>query len=1132
MRAPRSQVLRITARLLILEIVAFLAFAVLAGAGILAWRLSQGPIDLEFIRPQVERSIADARGGQPVHIEKLALEWVRDRGRVEAVARGFTAMDKKNQVTFRADRAMIALDSGSLLSFKVHPRQIRLESGAATVVRSADGVWTLADVVFAQEPAASDKPFDPIRDINWPTLATPIRALISAGAFEQVELVDFHLDVDDRKSHNVWSAAPVAGVWKATKEGVSLNLDVTLGNAIAGEPNRIRIALVSDGKVERAAGRVTVDGVDPVSVAKMFGYSGDAFTSGKPASAGFSVSATEKAGLQSTSLSLSDVTGNLRVGESNIALKNLSFDAAYDPATKHIDLKSLTIDSDWLSGSFTGEVDAAAIMRGDEATPTPFKLSGTGVTIDARPVFEKPWPIASAAIEGSLALNQSKLIFTRVEAVTGKLNATASGEVWLGGTNEAPEVGVRGQAVGTGEITPRQVLDFWPVELGAGARDWVRDRITAGTATKALFNVDWPPGATAKGYLPDEALSLEFHVADASVIAVTDLPAITGVAGIGHLKGNSLTFDATSGALGGWQLSGAKVNLPRFSPVGAMMEVSTVGKGELGNLLRVIEKSQFAFGSRYGLDVNQIAGNGDIDLNLRMPMVEVIKPEDVLFSIRGNFHQVRMPDLMGDFGLANTAMTLDLSEKGVVAAGTGEFGPAPVTFEWKEGAVVGGDGGVLLVAKARATPDLLNAFGLAARNIMQGEAAVELRASGPGGRNFDSITANVDLTKAQLDVTEVGWSKKLGAPASGSFRYGSDSDGAILTGNIRADGLELTGEAQLDATGGINGLDIERLYSKDTVDLRGAISRRKDGGYRIALNGPYLDASPYMDGFLDMSGAGKSATTPVGGPGDPGPTYDVLLNVDRLKLRDNADMRNARIALLIGDEGPKSGTITGELDKGKTMSVALGSTNEVRNVSVKADDAGFAARVLLKADYLIGGKLAFDGKFSGADGDALVTMSNVRLKDAPLVAQLFSLASLQGLADVLSGDGVMFTEVNAPVKFVGGRIDFPGMRATGPAMGITARGWIAPESGELSLDGVLAPSLIGANAVLGALPIIGDLFVSRQGEGMFAPTYSVRGTFARANISINPVAALTPGVLRRIFENPAEPPPTSTTASN
>jgi len=38
----------------------------------------------------------------------------------------------------------------------------------------------------------------------------------------------------------------------------------------------------------------------------------------------------------------------------------------------------------------------------------------------------------------------------------------------------------------------------------------VRDRIPAGTATKAVFSVDWPPGANAKGFLPDDRLALEF----------------------------------------------------------------------------------------------------------------------------------------------------------------------------------------------------------------------------------------------------------------------------------------------------------------------------------------------------------------------------------------------------------------------------------------------------------------------------------------------------------------------------------------------------------------------------------------------------------------------------------------------
>jgi hypothetical protein len=88
---------------------------------------------------------------------------------------------------------------------------------------------------------------------------------------------------------------------------------------------------------------------------------------------------------------------------------------------------------------------------------------------------------------------------------------------------------------------------------------------------------------------------------------------------------------------------------------------------------------------------------------------------------------------------------------------------------------------------------------------------------------------------------------------------------------------------------------------------------------------------------------------------------------------------------------------------------------------------------------------------------------------------------------------------------------------------------VAPGKSELSLDGVLVPSF-GVNSVLGGLPIIGDLFVSRRGEGVFAPTYSVRGTFERARVSVNPIAALTPGVLRRIFENPTEAPPSDQAA--
>ena len=262
--------------------------------------------------------------------------------------------------------------------------------------------------MLAREPDASAKPFDPIRDLNWTTLATPLRAMISAGDFEEVELANFRLNIDDQKSGTKWSANPVAGNWSARKDGVAINLDAKLVDALAGEPNAIKIAIVSDGDVTRAAGKLTLQGVDPMSIAKMFGYTGDGFSSGKPASATFAVAATEKSGLQSTKLSLAGITGSGHFADQTISVRDLEFDAAYDPATKQITLEKLKIDSDRLSGSFTGSMDASAIMRGDTASPTPFKLAGTGFTLGFTPVFEAPWQFASAEVEASVTPDVSR----------------------------------------------------------------------------------------------------------------------------------------------------------------------------------------------------------------------------------------------------------------------------------------------------------------------------------------------------------------------------------------------------------------------------------------------------------------------------------------------------------------------------------------------------------------------------------------------------------------------------------------------------------------------------------------------------------------------------------------------------
>lgn len=93
-------------------------------------------------------------------------------------------------------------------------------------------------------------------------------------------------------------------------------------------------------------------------------------------------------------------------------------------------------------------------------------------------------------------------------------------------------------------------------------------------------------------------------------------------------------------------------------------------------------------------------------------------------------------------------------------------------------------------------------------------------------------------------------------------------------------------------------------------------------------------------------------------------------------------------------------------------------------------------------------------------------------------------------------------------------------RATGPGLGVTTTGEVNTQAKTLALSGTLAPAY-GVNAVLGNIPLLGDVLVSRKGEGIVGFTYTLEGPIAKPRAFVNPLSALAPGVFRRIFEGGA-----------
>src|SRR5438876_343914 len=97
----------------------------------------------------------------------------------------------------------------------------------------------------------------------------------------------------------------------------------------------------------------------------------------------------------------------------------------------------------------------------------------------------------------------------------------------------------------------------------------------------------------------------------------------------------------------------------------------------------------------------------------------------------------------------------------------------------------------------------------------------------------------------------------------------------------------------------------------------------------------------------------------------------------------------------------------------------------------------------------------------------------------------------------------------------GSRLTFERLLGFGEALGVTAEGWVDLDQDRLDLQGTVAPAY-ALNSLFGNVPIIGTL-LGGGSQGLFAANYRLSGASADPQVTVNPLAALTPGILRQLF---------------
>ena len=205
------------------------------------------------------------------------------------------------------------------------------------------------------------------------------------------------------------------------------------------------------------------------------------------------------------------------------------------------------------------------------------------------------------------------------------------------------------------------------------------------------------------------------------------------------------------------------------------------------------------------------------------------------------------------------------------------------------------------------------------------------------------------------------------------------------------------------------------------------------------------------------------------------------------------------------------------------------SNNKQINLSIKTNDnletitklfSAYPKPLVKRYDFIKGfdeGYLDFYSSKKGGVSNSVLIIDNFKVKKVPVFAKLLSLASLQGVADLLTGEGIRFTDFEMNFSNQKNLTTIEEMYAIGPAVSILMDGYIETKK-LVSLRGTLVPATT-INRSIASIPLLGKILIGdKTGEGVFGVSFKIKGSPKDLKTSVNPIKTLTPRFITRTLE--------------
>lgn len=1118
--------------LIAVEVLLGLVAALAIGLGVAWWRFSQGPIEVNSIRDQIETELSQARSGRPVGIETVELAW-SPKNALELRAIGVTVEDGRGGVLSRSDEARISLDILSLLIGRISVSRAEFVGGAMTFTRRQNGAIYVA---FGPEDAPPDIIIPPPvgDDLNervarvLDSMEDAFKPVGAGGGLREISVRDTHLILIDQGSGGRWTADDADVELARRGRSLALAANAELEGAEGTAPATLRIT--TDTRFQSAIIEFGTRNARPralFSAAALGPFAGlDA-----PMTMTVSVGLDRQAGVNRFDGEVVVGQGSAEVAGDRLSLSGGRLHGRYD-----IESDQLIIDEIALAGDHTqvgGEIrvsNVSSIARAAPNETAPFNISLPSLRMSVPGALAEPMSISNVHIAGTITGSDRSIRMTTMTARMGQGVFNGHGRIYLGDAGGRSHVGIELTGAVDGSLDARDVLHMWPIGLGEGARGYLADTITGGTVTNATVMLNITPADLVDEALVDDAVDVRFNVTNGSMQFIDTMSPVTNAQASGVLRGNRFDMTIPQARFHGMAITNGRIEAPQFKPRGAMLTISAHADGDARQILEVLAMEPISLGERLPIEAATATGRGSVNLRIQRPMVHEAPFEVWRFNVDG-----AVRDFAGNLTTRNVALTqgqltVHGDQRAVTVSGPVRAGQSAIqNVRWTE--YIGrpdDESSSEYQVSGDFTADDLQRLGYPVAEYAQGRIGVTVTGQGRGF-DVDDARIDLDLRNAAVELPRSFWTKRAGQPASARFVVQRQSDGGLAFNDIDARGAGLTaqGRARLTHDNTLMEVDLTRLAIDGRSDARLHALRARDGVMDVNVRGALFDAAPFMGSEYPPTEA-EATTTPVSMQASASDHESGAMRanvvVDRLMMRGGAVMSNANVSVVTVRDGLSTLSAEGNSPGGEMLSLTLGPrAGDARSrVRFRAGDAGFAVRALTGAENVVGGTASADGDWrGGAQSQARFT---VQLRDfqvvrLPAMARLLSsVGSLTGMVEMLNGEGIGFNALDAQMTYANDRLQFTEGRMAGPSLGLTGAGNYDIRRDNLDIDGVVAPSPMLNLSMLGSIPVIGNLLVSRRGEGVFGMTYSINGHAEEPRVGVNPISALTPGILRRIFE--------------